>query len=182
MFLLIPFLFPQIAGQTRANTEADERILREVSTALRRIADAFERNLESDDAELRLKKVEVAARVLQVHWERIGRLRGAAENAEEAANSAEEQEKLLLADLENLEERERELKSLEEGLDPEQVRARNQELREERNRLEAYIEQTKERAWRLRDQVSLLTSELEMVLSRVEHLEEIVMRWLEELE
>ena len=59
LFLLIPFLFSHVAGQLQAETEAGEKILPEVNTNLRRIAEALERNLKSRDAELKLKKVEV---------------------------------------------------------------------------------------------------------------------------
>ncbi len=181
-FLLIPFLSSLVTAQPSVDPEEGERTLQEVNTNLRRIADALEWNLKPREAELRMKKVEVAAQIHQVHWERIGRLRKAAETAKEAANSAEKTEKVRFADLENLEERERELHSLAATLDPEEFDAQNQELREERRRQEAYIEQTKERAWRLRDQALLYQSELEMILSKTTYIEEIVTKWLEEFE
>jgi chromosome segregation ATPase len=179
MLFLLPL--PSLAQQESAPPSPDP-VAEELSSSLRRVANALERVLESQRADVELKRIEVASRILQLHWEQIAQLRSAAEAAEEEAASAEQNQQLLLAELDILSDRERELRDAPEGEDDSgERRGRTRQLREERQKLESYIEQDKDRAWRMRDQASVYQSEMAEIRSRVAHLEAVIARWLDDL-
>jgi len=146
------------------------------------VANALERVLESQRADVELKKIEVASRILQLHWEQITQLRNAAETAEEKAASAEENQKVMLAELDILSARERELRDTPESDDNSGERRESIRLmQEERQKLESYIEQDKDRSWRMRDQASVYQAEMKEIRAKVAHLEEVIARWLDDL-
>jgi chromosome segregation ATPase len=179
MLFLLPL--PSLAQQESAPPSPDP-VAEELSSSLRRVANALERVLESQRADVELKRIEVASRILQLHWEQIAQLRSAAEAAEEEAASAEQNQQLLLAELDILSDRERELRDAPESEDDSgERRGRTRQLREERQKLESYIEQDKDRAWRMRDQASVYQSEMAEIRSRVAHLEAVIARWLDDL-
>ena len=98
--LIMLFLLPlsAIAQQPGAPPPPDP-VAEELSSSLHRVASALERMLDSQRDDVELKKIEVASRILQLHWEQITQLRSAAENAEEEAASAEQNQKIMLAEL-----------------------------------------------------------------------------------
>lgn len=180
MLFFLPF--HTLAQQDGAAPSRDP-VAEELSHSLRRVADALERFLESQRADVELKLIEVASRVLQLHWEQIALLRSAAETANEEALKSEQQRQLSLAELDILDERERELRATPENEDNSgERRERIRGLREERLQLESYIEQERDRAWRMREQANVYQSEMAEMRSRVAHLEAVIARWLEDLE
>jgi hypothetical protein len=179
MLFLLPL--PAMAQQASAPPPPDP-VAKELSSSLHRVANALERVLESQRADVELKKIEVASRILQLHWEQITQLRNAAETAEEKAASAEQNQKVMLAELDILSARERELRDTPESDDNSGERRESIRLmKEERQKLESYIEQDKDRSWRMRDQASVYQAEMKEIRAKVAHLEEVIARWLDDL-
>jgi len=180
MLVLLPH--PSLAQQEGAPPATDP-VAVELNGSLRRVANALERAIESQRADADLKRIEVASRILQLHWDRISQLRNAADTAEKEAIAAEQNRQLMLVELDGLDEREREIRDSPEDDDGSgERRGRLGQLKDERKRLEAYLEQEKDRAWRLRDQASLYRSEMADLRSREAHLEAVIGRWLDALE
>lgn len=174
--------FPAMAQQASTPPPPDQ-LTRELAGGLNRVANALERVLESQRADVELKKIEVASRILQLHLEQISRLRSAAENAEEEAAAAERNQKAMLAELDILSSRERDLRDTP-GSDEDSGSRREslRQMQEERRKLESYIEQDKDRSWRMRDQASVYQSEMTEIRSKVAHLEEVIAHWLAAIE
>ena len=185
MPLLVMFFLPGVpclAQQESAPPSSDPATI-ELSAGLRRVANALERVLESQRTDTELKKIEVASRILQLHWEQITQLRNAAETAEKEAASAEQNQNVMLAELDILSAREHELRDSPESGDGSGERPdRLRQIKEERQKLESYIEQDKDRAWRRRDQANIYQAEVVEIRSKVAHLEAVIARWLDDLE
>jgi hypothetical protein len=182
LLLLLPLLPLHAVAQQQVKPPDGDPVAEELSHSLRRIASALERVLDAQRVDVELKQIEVASRVLQLHWDRIALLRSAAEKAEEAALKSEEEEQLMLAELDMIEDRERALRDAPAGENADEQRDRIRQVREEHKKVEAYMEQSKDRAWRLRDQAHSYRSELAEIRGRVTHLEAVIGRWLDDLE
>jgi hypothetical protein len=85
--------------------------------------------------------------------------------------------------LDGLGEREGELRDTPEGKDTTGDRREGlHQMRDERLKLESYIEQVEDSAWRMREQAGGYQSELAEIRSRVAHLEAVIAHWLDDLE
>lgn len=178
--LLVPL--PCLAQQG-ATPPAPDPVAEELSHSLRRVANALERGLESQRADVDLKRIEVASRILQLHWDQIAQLRSAADTAEEEALAAEQEQQMMLAELDILDDREQDLRDTPEGESGSGDRSEQRRgLKEERQKLESLIGQSKDRAWRMKDQAGVYQSEMAAIRTRVAHLDAVIARWLDHLE